>query len=50
MPSSYTGPWKTKSAILVSDQVRHKPACTVIEAGWKPEVLELNRRGIALFV
>ena len=30
------------------DQVRHNPGCTVTEAGWKLEILDLRRRGIVL--
>ena len=30
----------------VSDQVRHKPACTVKELGKMLEILDLGRRGI----
>ena len=36
-----------KPTICVSDQIGHKPACTVIEAGKKLETLYL-RRGIVL--
>ena len=28
-----------KPTIWVSDQVRHKPVCTVTEEGWKLEIL-----------
>ena len=31
-----------------SDQLRHKPACTVTEAGWKLEISDLRRREIVL--
>ena len=33
---------------VVSEQVRHKPACTATEAGYKLEILELSRGGIVL--
>ena len=32
----------------VSEQARHKPACTSTEAGQKLEILELSRGGIVL--
>ena len=35
-----------KPTIWVSDQVRHKPACTVTEDGWRLEILDLESRGI----
>ena len=31
-----------------SDQVQHKPACTVTEADQKLEISDLGRRGIVL--
>ena len=40
----------TKPAFGVSDQVGHKPICTVIEAGYKLEILDLRRREIVLSV
>ena len=33
-----------KKTIWVSDQVQHKPACTVTEAGQKLEILDFRRR------
>ena len=38
----------SKSIFGVFDQVRHKPACTVIEESWKLEILAICRRGIVL--
>ena len=37
-----------KTNNVVSEQVRHKPACTATEAGYKLENLELSRGGIVL--
>ena len=37
-----------KPTIWVSDQVRHKPGCTVTEKGKMLEILDLKRRGIVL--
>ena len=39
-----------KTNNLGSDQVRHKPACTVTEACKKLEISDLSRRGIILSV
>ena len=41
-----------KPTIWVSDQVWHKPACTVIEDGKRLEIVDLENtgRGIVLFV
>ena len=39
-----------KPTIWVSDQVQHKPACKVKEAGWKFGILDVRRRGIVLSV
>ena len=39
-----------KPTIWVSDQVRHKPGCTVTEAGQKLEISDLRRREIVLSV
>ena len=39
-------PVREKTNNLRSDQVRHKPACTVTEVGYKLEILDLRRRGI----
>ena len=32
----------------VSDQVRQKPSCSVVEDGWRFEILDLGRRVILL--
>ena len=37
-----------KPVFGVSDQLRHKPACTVTEKGYKLELLDLKRRGFVL--
>ena len=37
-----------KLVFMVSNQVRHKPACTVTESSWKLEISDLSRRGIVL--
>ena len=37
-----------KTNNVVSEQVRHKPACTVKEDGERLEILDLERRGIVL--
>ena len=34
----------------VSDQVRHKPGCTITEDGKRLEILDLRRRGIVLSI
>ena len=39
-----------KGVFGVSDQVRHKPACTVSEKDWKLEILDLTRRKIELSI
>ena len=39
-----------KLRIWISDQVRHKSACTVTEAGWKLEILDLRKRGCTICV
>ena len=36
--------------VYIRHQVRYKPACTVIEDGYKLEILDLYSRGIALSV
>ena len=41
-------PPRGKTNNVVSQQVRHKPTCSVIEAGYKLEILELSRGGIVL--
>ena len=46
-PTSFEPP-RGKNNIVVSGQGRHKPACTVTEAGQKLEILELRRGGIVL--
>ena len=43
-------PVREKTNNLGSDKVRHKPGCTVTEASWKLEILDLGRRGIELSV
>ena len=39
-----------KPVFGVSDQVQHKPGCTVTEDGWRLEILDLGSRGIVLSV
>ena len=39
---------RKQTSNLVSDQVEHKPTCTVTETGYKLEILESERRGIVL--
>ena len=39
-----------KPVFGVSDQVRHKPVCTVIEDAWRLEISDLGSRGIVLSV
>ena len=41
-------PVHEKTNNLGSDQVRHKPGCTVTEDGWRLEILDLESRGIIL--
>ena len=41
-------PSRGKTNNVVSEQVRHKPACTVTEKSYKLEILGLSRRGIVL--
>ena len=41
---------KRKQVFRVSDQVRHKLACTVTEEGLKLEIVDLIRGGIVLSV
>ena len=41
-------PGSENKAIWVSDQVRHKPACTVTEGGYRLEILDFERRGFVL--
>ena len=43
-------PVREKTNKLGSDQVRHKPACTVTEAGQKLESLDIRKRGSVLSV
>ena len=51
MPNgSKNEPRHEKTNVLVSDLVRHKPGCTAIEDGKRLEILDLERRGIALSV
>ena len=39
-----------KPVFMVSDQVAHKPGCTVTEDGWRLEISDLGCRGIVLSV
>ena len=39
---------REKTSNLGYDQVRHKPACIVIEDGWKLEILDLDSKGFVL--
>ena len=41
-------PPRGKTNNVVSDQVRHKPTCTVTEKSWKLEISDLSRRGTGL--
>ena len=41
---------REKQNNMGSDQVRHKPACTVTEDGERLEILDLESRGIVLSV
>ena len=43
-------PRHEKTNILVSDLVRHKPGCTATEDGKRPEISDLESRGIVLFM
>ena len=43
-------PRHEKSNNLGSDQVRHKPGCTVTEDGQRLEISDLESRGIVLSV
>ena len=43
-------PPRGKTNNVVSEQVLHKPACTVTEDGWRLEILDLESRGIVLSV
>ena len=43
-------PVREKTNNLGSDQVRHKPGCTVTEDGYRLEILDLESRGKALSV
>ena len=47
-PGELFEPPRGKTNNVVSEQVRHKPACTVTEDGKKLEILELSRGGIVL--
>ena len=44
-PLDFSG-HQRKSVFGVSDQVRHKPGCTVKEAGQRLEILDLERKEI----
>ena len=48
MPTKANEPVHEKTNNLGSDQVRHKPVCTVTEAGKKLELSDLKRRRIVL--
>ena len=37
-----------KTNNVVSEQVQHKPACTVTEDGYRLEILDLESRGIVI--
>ena len=41
-------PPRGKTNNVVSEQVRHKPACTSTEKSQELEISDLSRRGIAL--
>ena len=41
-------PVREKTNKLGSDQVRHKPGCTVTEEGYRLEIFDLESRGIVL--
>ena len=41
-------PRREKTGLRVSDQVRHKPSCTVTEAGSRLKILAISRRGTVL--
>ena len=41
-------PPRGKTNNVVSEQVRHKPACTSTEKSYKLEISDLSRRGIVL--
>ena len=43
-------PPRGKTNNVVSEQVRHKLACTSTEAGWKLEISDLKRRESVLSV
>ena len=43
-------PCHEKTNVLVSDLVRHKPGCTATEDDWRLEILDLESRGIVLYV
>ena len=43
-------PVNEKTNNLGSDQVRHKPGCTVTEDGLRLEILDLESKGIVLSV
>ena len=43
-------PRREKTGLRVSDQVQHKPGCTVSEAGQKLEISDIRRRGNILSV
>ena len=47
-PISQYEPSRGKTNNVVSEQVRHKLACTSTEKSWKLEISDLSRRGIVL--
>ena len=50
VPGRRNEPVSEKTNNLGSDQVLHKSGCTVTEDGWRLEFLDLENRGIVLFV
>ena len=45
---SLNEPPRGKTNNVVSEQVRHKPTCTVTEKSWNLEILDLSRKGTVL--
>ena len=41
-------PPRGKTTNVVSEQLRHKPACTSTQKSWKLKISDLSRRGIVL--
>ena len=48
--SNTNQPRREKTNNMVSEQVRHKPVCTVTETDLRLEILDLESRGIVLSV